>query len=345
MTANKEENKIEGKQKTKVYSRILYTREYSNKGGTTNHHLNFLVCLNLCVSAGMCGAVQELRDYCVHVITRSINEHTQLNGLTQRDLQEVCAGLSVDLPLPIALSLPLDNLYWRRRTQAHFPPPHVSLQSQLNKRKGRRGGSERAHTPAGKGGGSGSTKLSSVSIPRSGSGGSVATTSTHAPSYLLPPTTVVGRRNAGGRRWRQVYVERYLSCVICAIQDTKSGWRQLSALLQELTSVSITINTSRGNGEVVEVEPGSLSHLDLFEIISALPNLQVRFLLSPPYITFLHANNMPFPLLILMMKISLLSDLIHCLSMLSSILFSPILSHHLFLFSFNYFFTITSLAP
>lgn len=61
-------------------------------------------------------------------------EHTQLNGLTQRDLQEVCAGLSVDLPLPIALSLPLDDLYWRRRTQAHFPPPHVSLQGKLNNR-------------------------------------------------------------------------------------------------------------------------------------------------------------------------------------------------------------------
>uniref|UniRef100_A0A0P4WQP5 Uncharacterized protein n=1 Tax=Scylla olivacea TaxID=85551 RepID=A0A0P4WQP5_SCYOL len=230
----------------------------------------------------MCGAVQELRDYCVHVIARSINEHTQLNGLTQRDLQEVCAGLSVDLPLPIALSLPLDNLYWQRRTQAHFPPPHVSLQSRLNLRKGGRGGGERAHTPAGKGGGSGGTKMSSASIPRSGSSGSAAAASTHVLSHPLPPTTVVGRRVAGGRQWRQVYVERYLSCVICATQDTKAGWRQLSALLQVCGRDVHTLHLpslaspppSRGNGEVVEVEPGSLSHLDLFEIISALPNLQ-----------------------------------------------------------------------
>lgn len=230
----------------------------------------------------MCGAVQELRDYCVHVIARSINEHTQLNGLTQRDLQEVCAGLSVDLPLPIALSLPLDDLYWRRRTQAHFPPPHVSLQSRLNQRKGGRGGGgERTHTPAGKGG-SGGTKGSSVSIPRAGSGGSTSVASTHALSRPLPPTTVVGRRDAGGRRWRQVYIERYLSCVICATQDTKAGWRQLSALLQVCGRDVHTLHLPslasppppRGNEEVVEVEPGSLSHLDLFEILSALPNLQ-----------------------------------------------------------------------
>ena len=60
----------------------------------------------------------------------------------------------------------------------------------LNQRKGKRSGSERAHTPAGKGGGSGSTKMSSVSIPRAGSSGSAATASTHALSHPLPPTTV-----------------------------------------------------------------------------------------------------------------------------------------------------------
>ncbi|XP_045115490.1 dynein regulatory complex subunit 5-like isoform X3 [Portunus trituberculatus] len=182
----------------------------------------------------MCGAVQELRDYCVHVITRSINEHTQLNGLTQRDLQEVCAGLSVDLPLPIALSLPLDNLYWRRRTQAHFPPPHVSLQS---------GGQAKCRWQA-----------MATGVCRT-----------------LP--VLCDLCHPGHKVW--------LEATVCSPAGVWEGCAHLaSALLsiptsiKELTSVSITINTSRGNGEVVEVEPGSLSHLDLFEIISALPNLQ-----------------------------------------------------------------------
>ncbi|KAK3872899.1 hypothetical protein Pcinc_022060 [Petrolisthes cinctipes] len=72
--------------------------------------------------------VEELRVYCIRVIAKNVTEVTPLGHLSTRDLAEVCADLSPDLPLTLALSLPLTDLYWLRRARAHYPPPHVALQ-------------------------------------------------------------------------------------------------------------------------------------------------------------------------------------------------------------------------
>ncbi|XP_050720966.1 uncharacterized protein LOC127000898 [Eriocheir sinensis] len=220
-------------------------------------------------------AVQELRCYCLQVITRNINEHSQLSGMTPRDLQDVCAGLSVDLPLHVALSLPLDDLYWRRRTQAHFPPPHVSLTSRLRKKGGRREGGERTNALGGRGGGGAGGGM------KTGTSSSPSPAAATVPSRPLPPTTVVGGRAAGGRPWRQAYVEGHLSRVVCAAQDTRSTWRHLAALLQvcgrdvrRLHLPCLAPPPTSRSLEEGENEPGSLSHLDLSEVLTATPNIQ-----------------------------------------------------------------------
>ncbi|KAK8728424.1 hypothetical protein OTU49_009290 [Cherax quadricarinatus] len=159
--------------------------------------------------------VQELRALCLRVITINVDERMQLGRLTRRDLTEVCAALSVDLPLQVALALPLDDLYWRRRTQAHYPPPHLALagrQKGLRQRVVR----ERAVTPqipveslgsgnvdveaGGGSAGSGEKQQSSARV-----------TSTESTKHVhtLPSITVIpgdrrcGRRAAGsGDTWR-----------------------------------------------------------------------------------------------------------------------------------------------
>ncbi|XP_045624500.2 uncharacterized protein [Procambarus clarkii] len=217
--------------------------------------------------------VQELRALCLRVLTLNIDESTQLGLLTQRDLTEVCAALSVDLPLQVALALPLDDLYWRRRTQAHYPPPHLAL---AGRQKGLRGRvvRERAITPLTPKGSPGGGSASSGRRKQQSALATPTKTARHA--HLVPSVTAVRQEGS----WKQGYLESHLAKAISTTQDTKKGWRALSQLLQVCGSHVNTLALSSlapasHSGDVSGMDQGTLDHLNLSEVIAALPNLQV----------------------------------------------------------------------
>ncbi|KAG7156997.1 Dynein regulatory complex subunit 5-like [Homarus americanus] len=172
--------------------------------------------------------VEELRVLCLRVITENIDENTQLGRLTRRDLGEVCAVLSVDLPLPVALMLPLDDLYWRRRIQAHYPPPHLAFTAK-GRRKGvhQKAARERVVTPQTKSGiGGGDMDGSSL----------ITTTETVSHAHPLPRVT------------------------LCA--------PYIQAL--HLPSLARAPGSCDGPG----VERGTFDHLNLADVITALPHIK-----------------------------------------------------------------------
>lgn len=226
--------------------------------------------------------VQELRALCLRVITINVDERMQLGRLTRRDLTEVCAALSVDLPLQVALALPLDDLYWRRRTQAHYPPPHLALagrQKGLRQRVVR----ERAVTPQ-----IPVESLGSGSVDVEAGGGSAGSgekqqssarvTSTESTKHVhtLPSITAVRQESS----WQRGYLETHLARAVSTTQDTKRGWRTLSQLLQlcapYVQTLAIpSLAPASHSGELAGLEQGSLDHLNLADVISALPSLKV----------------------------------------------------------------------
>ncbi|XP_037792249.1 uncharacterized protein LOC119587609 [Penaeus monodon] len=300
----------------------------------------------------------ELRVLCIRVITQNINGASWHAGAWHVNSwmmpygsgkceklphvpDTVCQALSVDLPLHVALALPLDDSYWRRRCNAHCPPPYISLHgppylsgtSYLNggcgitttsgnsmsdpaesklvissaalpsarstdciisKRRptirresvwlpaGRRPRlrrkvvRERSLTPQTPGRGKGQSPTSR---------GTPTTPTTPTRTSNLPPVNVL-KADSG---WRRAYLEAFLAKTLSTTPESKRGWKALGPLVKlcapyvqrlHVSSLAAAPPTKEKGGDVVDSDRGSRDHLNLAEVISALPNLKklsVRF--------------------------------------------------------------------
>ncbi|XP_071536167.1 uncharacterized protein [Panulirus ornatus] len=248
--------------------------------------------------------VEELRVLCLRVVTDNVTEGTPLERLTRRDLEEACATLRVDLPLAVALTLPLHDLYWRRRTHAHYPPPHQALPGQgsvsLNVYDTCfHNGNVRpsvlvqpfVHCAC---------VLLLQAVLRGGgppSPGSPAPTTRPSPAHCHPSLGLSQQAVRAETSWRRAYLETHLARAITTTQDTKRGWRALAPVLQlcaahvrALHLPSLAPSSSSGDGG--GLERGSLDHLNLAEVITALPNLQE---VSVRYQTLEEAGDLCWP--------------------------------------------------
>ncbi|XP_042243632.1 dynein regulatory complex subunit 5-like isoform X2 [Homarus americanus] len=163
--------------------------------------------------------------------------------------------------------LPLDDLYWRRRIQAHYPPPHLAFTAK-GRRKGvhQKAARERVVTPQTKSGiGGGDMDGSSL----------ITTTETVSHAHPLPRVTII-RFNGS---WKRAYLEANLARAITTTHETKRGWRTLGPLLQlcapyiqalHLPSLARAPGSCDGPG----VERGTFDHLNLADVITALPHIK-----------------------------------------------------------------------
>ncbi|XP_069976778.1 dynein regulatory complex subunit 5 [Penaeus vannamei] len=219
--------------------------------------------------------VSELRVLCIKVITQNINECTPLKSLNARDRSEVCQALSVDLPLHVALALPLDDTYWRRRCNAHCPPPYISLHGRRPRLR-RKVVRERSLTPQTPGRGKGQSPTSR---------GTPTTPTTPTRTSNLPPVNVL--KEEGG--WRRSYLEAFLAKTLSTTPESKRGWKALGPLVKlcaphvqrlHVASLAPSPPTKEKGGDNADSARGSRDHINLAEVISALPNLKrlsIRF--------------------------------------------------------------------
>ncbi|XP_042884741.1 dynein regulatory complex subunit 5-like [Penaeus japonicus] len=219
--------------------------------------------------------VSELRVLCMKVITQNINENTPLKSLNARDRSEVCQALSVDLPLHVALALPLDDSYWRRRCNTHCPPPYISLHGRRPRLR-RKVVRERSLTPQTPGRGKGQSPTSR---------GTPTTPTTPTRTSNLPPVNVLKAEGA----WRRSYLEAFLAKTISATPESKRGWKVLGPLIKlcasyiqrlHVASLAPSPPSKERGADVTDCDRGTRDHLNLAEVISALPNLKrlsVRF--------------------------------------------------------------------
>ncbi|XP_069956539.1 dynein regulatory complex subunit 5 isoform X2 [Cherax quadricarinatus] len=107
---------------------------------------------------------------------------------------------------------------------------------------------------------------------------SARVTSTESTKHVhtLPSITAVRQESS----WQRGYLETHLARAVSTTQDTKRGWRTLSQLLQlcapYVQTLAIpSLAPASHSGELAGLEQGSLDHLNLADVISALPSLKV----------------------------------------------------------------------
>ncbi|XP_068217839.1 dynein regulatory complex subunit 5-like [Palaemon carinicauda] len=84
-------------------------------------------------------------------------------------------------------------------------------------------------------------------------------------------------------QWQKAYLETHLAQAISATSDNKRGWRLLAPLLKlcenhvkylHLSSLAPATPSKEARRDSANEEQGSLEHLNMYDVLTALPNLE-----------------------------------------------------------------------